>query len=551
MWKDAHRAPRPGAGRARLAFARLPALALALYAPGAAAQSAAEWLLNPVADNAPAAQRSFDPDKPLFAKPPPRTFAPSGKIAAASEAANASAPSRIGAVPTYGTPPASGAGTTGFDSLNRQKAQAKAGKPADDDAALTTSRIDRTPVAASLAGTVPGQPTRRRLKVDEDPFAASGFYAGSFVVKPAIEMSVGTDSNPGRIVNGKGAHFYKIAPELVINSDWDRHALGLDLRGSFTSYDRTFSTAAIPRRLDRPDFTGKASGRIDVSHDTQINAEARLNVATDDPGSPDIQAGLARYPLTTSYGGTLGLTQTFNRFAMTLSVLADRTMYQSSTLTNGVRVSNADRDYSQIGGTLRAAYELAPGIKPFVEAGFDRRDHDLAVDKSGINRDSRGTTIKAGSSFELTRLVTGEASIGFQTREYDDPALQRAQGLLVDASLLWSATPLTRVKFSASSSINESTLPGVSGVLVREYGVEVDHDFRRWLTGSAKFTTSLSDYDGAARADRTNTLSGALVYKLTRTMQIKGEFRHQWLTSNVPGSDYTANVVMVGLRLQR
>ena len=34
-------------------------------------------------------------------------------------------------------------------------------------------------------------------------------------------------------------------------------------------------------------------------------------------------------------------------------------------------------------------------------------------------------------------------------------------------------------------------------------------------------------------------------------MQIKGELRQERLRSNLPGSDYTANIVLVGLRLQR
>jgi hypothetical protein len=31
---------------------------------------------------------------------------------------------------------------------------------------------------------------------------------------------------------------------------------------------------------------------------------------------------------------------------------------------------------------------------------------------------------------------------------------------------------------------------------------------------------------------------------------VKGEARHEWLTSNQPGNDYDANVVMLSLRLQ-
>jgi hypothetical protein len=38
--------------------------------------------------------------------------------------------------------------------------------------------------------------------------------------------------------------------------------------------------------------------------------------------------------------------------------------------------------------------------------------HDTAFDRGGFMRDSSGGYAKAGTSFELTRLLTGELSIG-------------------------------------------------------------------------------------------------------------------------------------------
>ena len=45
-------------------------------------------------------------------------------------------------------------------------------------------------------------------------------------------------------------------------------------------------------------------------------------------------------------------------------------------------------------------------------------------------------------------------------------------------------------------------MPGVSGVLTHIYTVEVDHDFRRWLTAIGKFTWGTLDYQGDVRFDR-------------------------------------------------
>lgn len=94
-------------------------------------------------------------------------------------------------------------------------------------------------------------------------------------------------------------------------------------------------------------------------------------------------------------------------------------------------------------------------------------------------------------------------------------------------------------------------MAGVSGIFKRDAGVQVDHSFRRWLIGTVKFGYGLDDYQGSAREDQRYTASAALTYKLNRTAQVKGEFRQEWLRSNIPGQDYTASIMLVGLRLQR
>jgi hypothetical protein len=415
---------------------------------------------------------------------------------------------------------------------------------------------NKTPIAPAMADKVPGQPPRRRLKADDDPFGAVGDYAGSFLVKSAVGLSGGYDSNPGRTFVPKASSFYVVAPEFLAVSDWERHALVADLRGSFTGYGKSFPPPAdgivssAPTNLDRPDFIGHIDGRLDVTHDTHVTSQVRLRVSTDNPGSPNVQAGLARYPIFTTLGGTFGLDQSFNRLQLSAGGTADRTVYTDSKLTDGSAASNDDRNFNQYGGVGRVSYDLSPGVKPFGEIEGDSRIHDVVLDRGGFRRDSSGGYAKAGSSFEFTRLLTGEIAVGYGFRDYADPRLNRLQGLLTTASLVWAATPLTTAKFFSDTSIGETTLPGVSGVLTRLYTVEVDHDFRRWLTAIGKFTWGTLDYRGDSRRDRTYSLSGDLVYKLTRSLWIKGTLRRDVLASNIPGGSSASTVVMLGVRVQ-
>ena len=479
--------------------------------------------------------------------------------------------SRIGQI---GVGAASGASDSGFDSLNRARKKKKlypgqpkpklSGGSGNPGPAIPAGRLSmppsegahKTPIAPAMAGTVTGQPPRKRLRIDDDPFGAVGDYAGSFLVKSAVELGGGYDTNPARIAVAKGSPFYVVAPEFLAVSDWERHAVVADLRGSFTGYGDTFppptngTIASAPTNLDRPDFTGHIDGRLDVSSDTRLMAQLRLRVATDNPGSPNIQAGLASYPVYSTLGGTFGADQTFNRLQLSAGGTIDRTSYTDSKLTDGTSTSNDDRNFNQYGGVGRVSYDLLPGVKPFGEIEGDSRLHDLQLDRNGYQRNSSGGYAKVGSSFEFSRLLTGEISAGYAVRDYVDPRLNRLQGLLVACSLVWTATPLTTAKFSSTTSIDETVVPGVSGVLTHIYTVEVDHDLRRWLTAIGKFTYGTYQYQGDNRFDRTYTVAGDLIYKMTRNFWIKATLRRDVLNSNIAGASSAATVMLLGVRLQ-
>ena len=571
----------PAGGRNRrvsLSRALLPCLALtALFPAFALAQTLTPDMLRPVRGGFVSLE-----DSPLRRIAPERAGGLPDPSDDPRRGSDRPAASRVGQVPTYGTPAATGAGTAdvGYDSLNRKRkkpkyypGQAKPKPPAGPGsqppppvASVVSGRVriapppsefaHKTPLPPAMAGTVAGQPTRKRLKIDDDPFGAVGDYAGSFLLKGAVELSAGYDTNPGRLAVPQGSPFILVAPEFLAVSDWERHAVVADLRGSFTTYGNNLTPNAdgtplsAPIDLDRPAFTGHVDGRLDVSRDTRLTAQGRLLVATDNPGSPNVQAGLARYPIYTTVGGTFGFDQNFNRLQVSAGAVVDRTDYQWSKLTDGTSTSNDDRNFTQYGGIGRVSYEVMPGLKPFGEMQGNSRYHDLYLDRNGYARNSNGGYLKAGTSFEFSRLLTGEIAVGWAQRNYVDPRLPNLQGLLTTASLVWTVTPLTMAKYFSDTQLVETTLPGVAGILVRTHTFEVDHDFRRWLTGIGKFSFGTLDYQGSPRKDQTYSVSGDLIYKMNRTIWLKGTLRRDWLESNVPGASSNSTVVMLGVRVQ-
>jgi hypothetical protein len=390
----------------------------------------------------------------------------------------------------------------------------------------------------------------RQSVIDLNPFGPTGVHAGSFYLFPAIELTGGWDSNPQHVTQAKPAPEYLLSPELMVRSDWERHALNFDIHGSYLGYGATFFPNS-PVWQNRPGLDSRVNGRIDIDTHDHADVEGRLLLATDNPGSPNIQAGLEDLPVVTTGGATLGYTHVFNRFEVTAKGTFDRSIWQKSFLTDGTYSSNDDRNFDQIGGSLRGSYDLMPGIKPFFQVDSDERVHDVIVDRTGAMRDSDGQIFKAGTSFFFAGTLTGEISVGRTQREYRDPTLPEVAGPMVDGSLLFIPSALTTVKFNAVTTTGELIVTGASGVLRRDYTLEVDHDFRRWLTGAIKLNYGIDNYFGLDRLDRRYSIDTSVTYKMTREFWLRGEYRHDWLSSNVYNVDYQANLFLLTLRLQR
>ncbi|MGN6098805.1 MAG: outer membrane beta-barrel protein [Bosea sp. (in: a-proteobacteria)] len=388
-------------------------------------------------------------------------------------------------------------------------------------------------------------PPRRRAANAEDPWEPLGLRVGSVTLKPAITTSLGFDTNPQRSATpgAKGSAFSRYEGELAVQSDWNAHELTGRLRGGYSNFFRNHEAS-------RPDAQGNLDLRLDATRDTRILLESRLNLDTQRPGSPDLTANVQGRPQVWQYGGSAGVTHDFNRLQLTLRGSVDRSDYEDARLSNGAVLSQKDRNMVDYGLRLRAAYEITPGIKPFVQAEIDRRDFDEKIDSGGYMRSSDGVTAKLGSTFEISRQLTGEISGGYQNRRYEDTRLKDLRGFVGDASILWSPTPLTTVTLRGTAELGDTTIAGSSGTTVRRATLEVAHALRRNLIVTGFTNFSRTEYDGQGLREDYMNVGARLEYKLTRTFAIRASFTHERLNSTAPGADYTANVSQVGLRVQ-
>jgi hypothetical protein len=409
--------------------------------------------------------------------------------------------------------------------------------------------LDPTLTPAPTIAALPPIPAKHRPLADDKPFDPVGVLVGDVKLLPSIEEDVGYSSNPA-LINGptKGSFFETTQGSLNLQSDWARN----ELKGSFTGGYTDYFTDT---QANTPNANGVIDGRFDVSRDTSVDAEGRFNLATQTPGSVTLPSGFAvssnQRPLVETGGATLGGAQKFGDLTLSLHGTFDRTAYENATLSDGSQEDLASDDFNDWGLRARAAYQISPIVTPFVETVIDTRRYDDTVDFTGYERSSNGALGRGGVTLALSNQLTGEASLGYGERQYKDPRLPNLQAPLVDASLIWSATPLTTVTFKTTTALADTTNPGDSGAVSRSYTIDLSHALLRNFTigANAGYTTDV--YAGAPLHDSTTTYGVHADYNVTRDIVLRASATHTQYDSSAPNSNYIANVFMLGLRLQR
>lgn len=408
-----------------------------------------------------------------------------------------------------------------------------------------TEAEDPPPTAAVL----PYPQRRPKPKPEEKPYDPLGVDVGSLRLFPYVEADTGYDSNPNLLADGvKGSLFLHGETGLKAQSQWSQHSLAADIHAGYYDYFR------VPD-ANRPDVNGTITGRVDLSKDTKLNLETRFGLSTQQPGSSQIaipgSVFITNRPLVATFGQTVGASRSFNRLTLDLRGTFDRIVFGDATQSDGSELLLSQDNYNTYGLVGRASYEVTPGVIPFVELRGDTRRYDSYFDQDGFARNSNGVAGKLGTKFELTHLLTGEISAGYADRAYADPRLGNLKAPTIDASLVYNATPLTTLTLTAATDLSETTVADSAGAISRRVSAQVTHALLRNLNLTGTLSYQVNQYQGVPLTEYLYSAGVGAEYSLTRSVVIRGSFTHQRLRSDVAGDDYTQNVFLVGLKLQR
>jgi hypothetical protein len=387
-------------------------------------------------------------------------------------------------------------------------------------------------------------PRRARSNDPIDPYSPLGLRLGTLVLLPSVDVQTGYDSNPERRSGQKkGSAFARTDVGFTARSDWSTHELTTEVKGGYSRY---FS---VPD-ASRPDGNARIGLRLDYTKDTAFDFELRGRLDTQTPGTANLTGRAEGRPLTYQYGGSAGVTQRFNRLALSLRGSVDRSTFDDASLGNGLKLSQQDRNFTQYSLRTRAGYEVTPGIIPFAEVLLDTRQYDQRVDSTGFQRESKGLQARIGSSFEITRTLTGEIAGGYGLRRYEDQRLRDIRGPVVEGALAWSVSPLTTVRLRGTTEFEETTQVGSSGSVTRRISAELSHAFLRNLVFTAGAGFGRADFNGINRKDDTLRANLGIDYSLNRNIVLRASYQHERTTSTAPGNNVSSNVWLFGTKLQ-
>lgn len=410
--------------------------------------------------------------------------------------------------------------------------------------------------ATALAADYP--PSSREL-VEVDPALASvadrqredyrptGLRLGSFLFYPEVLSSLSYDDNiTASGSDAKADTIFVIRPSAQLRSDWTQHYFAVD--GFFES-----GTYFKYSDADYQNYSVGTQGRLDITRDASVSGYARYLHGNELPGDGETDTEIALpLPYDQTTAGVRG-DYRFNRMWTTGSFDFQDTQYDE--WLDGAPTDQEYRNGQVYTLAGRVGYDISPLTSLFVGAGYAWSDYEDA-DFNGDEYE-----IVGGVKFEPSRLVSGEAFIGYKNWTSDSGDLMDVDGMTYGLNLAWFVSPLLTVTFTGSQTVDGSNYvpdpilePNLIGssVLTSNAGVRLDYEFRRNILLAGWFAYQNQEYEDYPRNDDKYTYGVSGTYLINRNWQAGVRYTYTDFSSNFNGingvEDYTRSIVLGSLK---
>ena len=281
---------------------------------------------------------------------------------------------------------------------------------------------------------------------------------------------------------------------------------------------------------------------------------------TKDPASNDIQSesefAQAERKEVTIFGG------------------ADVLLGRSSTL--GLKISHADNSYDDSDLERESTENTALGLDYRYKFGektsaifgyqFSMLEYSEEVipvtgnDGSGppANSDSDNHSFNAGLSWDATAKISGQATVGFATKSYDEDEVvggdtDDASTFTLGTKLVWKVRERTQINMLLTRLLEDSASFGSNHVTSTNFGVGVNQKIGKKMAAALNGVFSNSDYDDTNGIDRTDnkiTINADFSYSFTEWLYGKLGYEFQNNSSDLDDKEYVVHEIAFTLGTQ-
>jgi hypothetical protein len=429
----------------------------------------------------------------------------------------------------------------------------------------TSRRIGRLRALAALAATVAapfaaggpaagqgaagaesarGDAVMNRPRPEYDPIGVplpvgDPTVVGNTLLFPNLTLSTGWTDNVYRSDRDTRSDFFAtVAPRLTLRTGDDMLDLSLDLAAEARRYLEETENDYI-------DFGAQAGVGYEVLPDVRLAASGGWQRQHEDRSSPDsAQAGDSVTTLN-DLSGRASVEAAFGDLRFLASGAAvDRTYNDDGA------VPAEFRDRTSYDATGRFAWEFQPGLAAFVQPSYNWVRYDRAVGPDGLLQDNEGWQVLAGLGYDVSAVSYAEVGIGYRSQSFDDPSLETAAGLALNAEVLWNATEMMTLSLEAQRSVDQTTIAGASSSVTTEIALGLDYELRYDLLLETSVGYSVSDFGDIEREDQDVLARVGLLYLINEYASAELAYAFEARESDAPDADLVANTVTFGLRLQ-
>lgn len=370
---------------------------------------------------------------------------------------------------------------------------------------------------------------------------------GKFLISPMLTTSVRYNDNVFATENDEEDDLLWVnTPQVRVDSDFARHALGLELSASSGEYADNTDENYL-------DYRARLSGRLDVTGQTSIPLSLEYRRDHFLRGSPDDVSGSEP----TEFDRTI-IETGFDHGGHTLEFSGRSRLEEirfDDNIGAGGIINNQDLNRSDWDNTLRIGMAQEAQVAPFVYGRFEAIDYDASVNDEGVNRDATETEIGIGSTIDYSDVTRFSASIGWVQRDNDDARFDEVEDFTASLDMTWEPTATLALTLTGERLIEETTIGTLSASVDSRLALSGLYEIAPNLLLNPRLEYREKDYDGGSDATALDIYQGNLTlnYKMTRNIWalLAYDYRKQEEAVESPSfSGYTQNTVSFSVQFQ-